>query len=276
MLFCAQLIALLKYCPWPKKNIFQHLRRAKRTGEKSFIVLVDPDKVSPNVFQRLLDLANQAKIDFFFVGGSLLVRDQLDFCLDQIGRHTSIPSILFPGNAFQINDKADGILFLSLISGRNPEFLIGQHVIAAPYLKKSELEIIPTAYILIDGGAPTSVTYMSNTTPIPHDKPEIAVCTALAGEMLGLKLIYLDAGSGARKPVSLKTIEAVSKQVSAPLIVGGGIRTPERVLSNLEAGADAIVVGNAIEKEPGLLLEMAEAVHGFNLKSKRVDVGFEE
>ena len=157
--------------------------------------------------------------------------------------------------------KADGILFLSLISGRNAELLIGKHVITAPYLKVSPLEILPTGYMLIDGGVPTTVSYISNTQPIPANKDDVALCTAVAGEMLGLKLMYMDAGSGAINPVSTSMIETVSQALDIPLIVGGGIRTPERAFANAQAGADVIVVGNAIEKEPSLLLEMAEAVH---------------
>jgi phosphoglycerol geranylgeranyltransferase len=152
---------------------------------------------------------------------------------------------------------------LSLISGRNAEMLIGKHVVAAPLLKASGLEIISTGYLLIDPGHPTSVSYMSNTTPIPHDKNDIALCTALAGEQLGLKLIFLDAGSGARVPVSKSMTFEVSKTISVPLIVGGGIKTPEKALENCLAGADVIVVGNSIEKNQHLLAEMSDAIHSF-------------
>jgi putative glycerol-1-phosphate prenyltransferase len=152
-----------------------------------------------------------------------------------------------------------------LISGRNPEYLIGQHVIAAPLLKQSNLEILSTGYMLVDSGQQTTVSYISNTTPIPNDKADIAVCTAMAGEMLGQKLIYLDGGSGAMYPVSPKMIQKVSKNISLPLIVGGGINSPEKATEALEAGADIIVIGNAFEKNPALLSEIAEAVHSFNL-----------
>jgi putative glycerol-1-phosphate prenyltransferase len=159
--------------------------------------------------------------------------------------------------------RADGILFLSLISGRNAELLIGNHVIASPYLKVSPLEILPTGYMLIDGGIPTTVSYMSNTRPIPSNKEDIAVCTAIAGELLGLKLMFMDAGSGAQTPVSEDMIEAVSGAISIPLIVGGGISSPEKALANLEAGADVIVVGNAIEENPQLIMDIGKAIHGF-------------
>lgn len=247
-----------------EKGIYQSLKKAKTKGEKKFIVLIDPDQVRLGNIDRILQAAAEAKIDMFFVGGSIIMDNALELCLHQIKQQTNIPAILFPGNSFQINNHADGILFLSLISGRNPELLIGKHVITAPYLKESNLEIISTGYILIDGGAPSAVSYMSNTTPIPADKADIAACTAMAGEMLGLKLVYLDAGSGAQMPVSEKMIKAVSSAISIPLIVGGGVKTPEKAIADLKAGADILVVGNAIEKNPALIKEISEAVHSFN------------
>jgi phosphoglycerol geranylgeranyltransferase len=209
--------------------------------------------------RQALELAAECGVDYFFIGGSLVVNNMLDDVLNDIKKQCDIPMILFPGNSFQLSYRADALLFLSLISGRNPELLIGQHVISAPFLKMSPLEIISTGYILIDGGVMTSVQYMSNTYPIPAHKDDIAVCTALAGEMLGLKLMYMDAGSGAKNPISESMIENVSGAVSVPLIVGGGIRTPEKVAANLRAGADLVVVGNAIEKDPVLIKEMVLA-----------------
>ena len=240
------------------------LREAKTKGRKQFAVLVDPDKITIPRLEQLIEMAVDASIDYFLVGSSLLLRDGLDACLAMIKRQCTIPRILFPGNALQLSNQADGILLLSLISGRNPELLIGQHVIAAPYLRQSGLEILPTGYMLIDGGVPTSVSYMSNTTPIPRDKKDIAQCTAMAGEMLGLQLIYLDAGSGARHAIKPEMIEAVSRAVHTPIIVGGGIRSPESAQSAARAGADLIIVGNAIEKNPGLLAEMTQSVHDLN------------
>ena len=178
--------------------------------------------------------------------------------------HSDIPVILFPGSNLHIDPSADAILLLSLISGRNPDFLIGQHVVAAPILKKSRLEILPTGYMLIESGKPTTVSYISNTMPIPYDKPEVAACTAMAGEMLGLRLIYLDAGSGAQRPVSPRTITAVRKSVEIPIIVGGGITTPQAAEDALQAGADVIVIGNGIEKDPNLLVEVSERVNTYN------------
>ncbi|MEI6412319.1 MAG: geranylgeranylglyceryl/heptaprenylglyceryl phosphate synthase [Bacteroidota bacterium] len=246
------------------KGIYTGLLEAKKQGEKKFVVLLDPDKLRLNKLEQTLDLALECGVDYFFIGGSLVVNNMLDNLLASIRQRCDIPMILFPGNSFQLSYRADAILFLSLISGRNPELLIGQHVISAPFLKMSPLEIISTGYMLIDGGVQTSVQYMSNTYPIPAAKDDIAVCTALAGELLGLKIIYLDAGSGAQNPVSESMIEAVSGAVQVPLIVGGGIRTPEKVAANMKAGADMIVVGNAIEKDPILIREMAAAARQSN------------
>ena len=228
---------------------------------KKLAVLIDPDKPSDAQILSMVEKANAADVDFFFVGGSLLVTDSLDHCIRLIKEHSKIPVLIFPGNSLQISKYCDGFLLLSLISGRNPEMLIGRHVIAAPYLKLYGNEIIPTGYMLIDSGKATSVTYMSDTTPIPHDKDDIAVCTALAGEMLGLKLIYLEAGSGAAMPVSTSMISKVRQMVGLPLIVGGGIKTPEMAAEAAKAGADVIVIGTAFEKEPELLNKFAEAIH---------------
>ena len=170
--------------------------------------------------------------------------------------------ILFPGNNYQLCEEADALLLLSLISGRNPEYLIGQHVVAAPLIKESGIEAIPTGYLLIDGGKISTTSYITQTVPIPADKPDVAVATALAGEQLGLKLIYLEAGSGAANPVSAEMISAVKKNVSLPLIVGGGIRSGAQAEAACQAGADIIVVGNILEKAPELLMELSLAVHG--------------
>ena len=247
------------------KQIYTSLVSAKKEGQKKFVVLVDPDKLSLRNLEKTIELAAEASVDYFFIGGSLIVNNMLDETLKKIKTVApDIPLILFPGNAFQLSYRADGLLFLSLISGRNAELLIGKHVITAPYLKMSPLEILPTGYMLVDGGKATTVSYISNTSPIPANKDDIALCTAMAGEMLGLKLIYLDAGSGALNPVSESMIENVSGATSVPVIVGGGIRTPDKALANVKAGADVVVVGNAIEKDPSLIKEMAEAVHSLN------------
>ncbi|MBK6929683.1 MAG: geranylgeranylglyceryl/heptaprenylglyceryl phosphate synthase [Saprospirales bacterium] len=244
-------------------KLYSNLLAAKNEGEKRLAVLIDPDKLRLRRLEQTLDLAVECGVYYFFIGGSLVVNNQLDAVLSGIRERCSIPLVLFPGNSFQLSYRADALLFLSLISGRNPELLIGQHVISAPFLKMSPLEIISTGYMLIDGGVQTAVQYMSNTYPIPADKNDIAVCTALAGELLGLKMIYLDAGSGAKKPVPESMIEAVRGAISVPLIVGGGIRTPEKAAASLRAGADLLVVGNAIEQNPGLIREMAAAVEQY-------------
>ena len=239
-------------------NIYNRL---SDTSKKKFVVLIDPDKPSNEQIIDIVKKSVQAGVDFFFVGGSLLTTDSLDNCIKLIKQHCDIPVLIFPGNSLQISKWCDGFLLLSLISGRNAEMLIGRHVIAAPYLKLYGNEIIPTGYMIIDGGKQTSVSYMSNTTPIPHDKDDIAMCTALAGEMLGLKLIYMDAGSGAVNPISAEMISKVKHTIEVPLIVGGGINTPEKAATAAKAGADIIVVGNALEKSTDRLSEFAEAIH---------------
>lgn len=242
-------------------RIYQSLTDRKRNRQKSFVVLVDPDKADDRSVDMLVASAVDAGVDYFFVGGSLVVSGYLSDCVQRIKKSCDIPVILFPGSPSQVTPHADALLYLSLISGRNPELLIGQHVVSAPFVKKSGLEIMSTGYMVVDGGAPTTVSYISNASPLPSDKADIAVCTAMAGEMLGMKLIYLDAGSGARRPVSQEMIAAVAENISIPLIVGGGMTDPEKVYLNCKAGADLIVVGNALEKDPSLIRDMAAAVH---------------
>jgi phosphoglycerol geranylgeranyltransferase len=250
-------------------TIFKTLRERFREGKKSIAVLVDPDKVEdPARLLHLINLASENCVDFFFVGGSLVTSPNLSEVVKKIKDNVSIPVVLFPGNSIQIDPSADALLFLSLISGRNPELLIGQHVIAAPILKNTRLEIIPTGYILINSGKLTSVAYISNTMPIPDDKYSLAACTAMAGEMLGLQMIYLDAGSGAEKEISSKMISTVRKAVNIPLIVGGGINTARKAINALEAGADLIVIGNALEKDPDLLTEVSEKIYEWNKVQK--------
>ena len=244
-------------------NIYKNITKNKKQNKKSFALLIDPDKQDKKQISSIIKKAENAKTDYFFVGGSLLTNDSLDLCLDTIKKESNIPVILFPGNAMQVNDKADGILFLSLISGRNADMLIGKQVITAPILRQSSLEVLPTGYILVDSGKPTTVSYMSNTTPIPADKDTVAGCTAMAGEMLGLKLIFMDGGSGAKKPISENMIKTVRNAVNTPLIIGGGISSGEKAISNCKAGADIIVVGNAIEKDKSLINEIASAIHSY-------------
>ncbi len=250
----------------PKKtNIYQLLQQNQLQSLKQLAVLIDPDSIeSEDELVKILSLCSIAKVDFILVGGSLITNGFWDKCIEIIKLQTNIPLLLFPGNIMQTHSKADAILFLSMISGRNPDLLIGKHVLAAPLLKKSGIEIIPTAYMIVDGGNLTSVMYMSNTTPLPHDKNNIAACTAMAGDMLGLKLTYMDAGSGALNPISASMITEVKSQINGPLFIGGGIRTQEQAIAACQAGADVIVVGNAFEKNPDLIFSLTQAVHSLN------------
>jgi putative glycerol-1-phosphate prenyltransferase len=242
-------------------SIYKTILAKKAKHQKQFALLIDPDKTDAAKLNLLLKTAQKSAADYIFIGGSFLTNDSFCNCVRFVKDSCDIPVILFPGSNLQICHDADAILFLSLISGRNPEMLIGNHVIAAPYLQKSPIEIISTGYLLIDSGRTTTAVYMSNTTPIPYEKDDIAGYTALAGEMLGMKMIYADAGSGALKPVSESMISSVSKNISIPLIAGGGIRTPEQAVKACKAGADIIVVGNAIEKNSKLITSISAAIH---------------
>ncbi len=245
-------------------NLIQELYRRKEEGIKSFVLLIDPDKFEEVQAEKLDKLGAFQQIDFLFVGGSLINGSSMGQAIELLKNYTSLPIIIFPGSNMHIAHNADAILFLSLISGRNPEFLIGQHIIAAPFLKKSKLEILSTGYMLIESGRATTVSYISHTSPIPHDKPEVAACTAMAGEMLGMKLIYADAGSGAEKAVSAKMIQAIRKSINTPLIIGGGIRSGATAEAILKAGADVIVVGNAAEENPALIAEIHQCLQRMN------------
>lgn len=228
--------------------------------EKQLAVLIDPDKQSPEQLEQTAKISQKAGVDLLFVGGSLLTSDMLYHCVRTLKENSDIPVVLFPGNTYQIARNADAMLFLSLISGRNPDMLIGMHVLAAPYIKLSGLETIPTGYMLIDSGKPTAVSYMSNSFPIPNDKKDIAACTAMAGEMLGLKLIFMDAGSGAQNSIPEQMISFVKQSIEVPLIIGGGIRDAEKLNSVFVAGADIAVVGNRFEENPELIIDFAEVV----------------
>ncbi|MCK5856085.1 MAG: geranylgeranylglyceryl/heptaprenylglyceryl phosphate synthase [Bacteroidales bacterium] len=229
--------------------------------QKKFALLIDPDKCGDDDITARIEGANQAGVDFIFVGGSLMTEKNLEKCLSIIRSNTTIPLILFPGNGSHIHPNADAVFFLSLISGRNADLLIGNHVHAAPLIRKMKLETIATGYILVESGRLTTAQYMSGSLPIPHDKPDVAMATAIAGEMLGLKAIYMDAGSGAQTPISEKMIKQVKANISVPLIIGGGIRDIDAAEKAARAGGDIIVVGNAIEEKPDLIKEFAEAIH---------------
>lgn len=240
-------------------TVLQQLQSLKQNGKHGFAVLIDPDKIAPSKMEQFAELCNDALVDFLFIGGSLVLQHQIDLCISTFKKNSNIPVLLFPGNPAQVTPEADALLYLSLISGRNAELLIGQHVVSASMVRHSGLEILSTGYMVIDGGIPTTVSYMSHAHPIPSDKSDIALCTAWAGEMQGKHLIYMDAGSGARQPISEDMIRKVSSNINIPLIVGGGINTTEKVATNCRAGADLIVVGNAIEKDSSMIKELCAA-----------------
>lgn len=240
-------------------KVYGQLQDLKLRDASAFAVLADPDKISVNDMRYLAELCNDARVDFLFIGGSLLMAHQLDASIQAFKAESEIPVVLFPGSPAQVTPYADALLYLSVVSSRNAELLIGQHVVSAPVVKASGLEVISTGYMIIDGGAPTTVSYMSNSAPIPSNKPEIALCTAWAAEMQGKHVLYMDAGSGATHPVSTEMIKKVSAHTSIPLITGGGIHTPEKVYANCQAGANVIVVGNAIERDPLLIRELCQA-----------------
>ncbi len=223
-------------------------------GDKSIALLLDPDKASGTSLLRILEAAEKGKPDFIMTGGSITF-NEIDNLINTIKEHCSIPVVLFPGNLLQLTQKADIILLLSLISGRNPELLIGNHVIAAPFLRNVREKLVSVGYILISCGNRTSVEYISQTEAIPSDKTDIVVATALAGEMLGLKMIYLEAGSGAVNSVPIDIVKSVRDNISIPLAVGGGIRDEKQVNDIFSAGANLIILGNGCEKNPGLLID---------------------
>jgi len=227
------------------------------TKNKQLAILIDPDKIRD--LKKLLDLVhkiNLLKPAFIFVGGSTVNAVDFKNCITLLKENSTIPVVIFPGSHIQIDKKADAILFLSLISGRNPDFLIGHQVEAAHKLKQLDIEIIPTAYMLIDGGKSSSVAYVSQTSPIPADQISIAVNTAIAGELMGMKTVFMDAGSGALNSVSLDMIKKVSENITVPLIVGGGLKTIQDVEDTLNAGASVAVIGNRIEENIDFLLDL--------------------
>jgi putative glycerol-1-phosphate prenyltransferase len=219
---------------------------------KKFAVLIDPDKHDEISLPQLTESVNNSMADFILIGGSL-ISELLDEKIKLIKTITDKPIVLFPGSVLQLSSQADGILLLSLISGRNPEFLIGNHVVAAPFLKKSGLEIIATGYMLIDGGEATSVEYVSNTRPIPAHKIDIAIATAQAAELLGMQCIYLEAGSGAANHVPFKMVKEIRKSIDIPIIVGGGINSAEIVNQMYQSGANMVVTGTAFETDSRLV-----------------------
>ncbi len=224
--------------------------------KKRIAVLIDPDNRNFGQLEVLINLCNKAPIDLFLVGGSILNEGTIEETIDFIKSRSTIPVIIFPGPSQQICNKADAILWLSLISGRNADLLIGRHVEASFKLKASKLESIPTGYMLIDGGKPTTASYISFTQPLPQNKPMLAAATALAAEQLGLKLIYLDAGSGAQNCVPSSIVKSVSTHCNLPIIVGGGLKTKEDIERAFVAGANMVVLGTVLENNPEVLHEL--------------------
>ena len=233
-------------------SILQHITESKKTGKKLLAILLDPDKVNIENIAALAKKINK-KVDFIFVGGSTVSEGVTDNLVRSLKKQSSLPIVIFPGDHTQITNDADAILFLSLLSGDNPEYLINQQIKSVPLLHKSQLEIIPTGYILINGGSETSVQKVSNTRPIDNTNVELAVNTAVAGMYMGKQLIYLEAGSGARNPIPISMIKKVSESLTIPLLVGGGIRTQHQLENAFKNGADVVVIGTAFEENNELL-----------------------
>ena len=245
-------------------KVLNKIQAQKVEQKKGFAVLIDPDEYKQGNLANIVEKAHVGKVDYFFVGGSLVMGTEIEDCIQELKSLTDIPVLLFPGSIHQVTPSADALLFLSLLSSRNADLLIGKHVEIAPILAKMDLEVLPTAYMLVDGLQQTTVSYISNSNPIPADKPKIAQATALAGQMLGFKLLYLDSGSGAKQKVSNEMLKAVSSCTHLPIIVGGGIKTPEAAAQSCIAGADIVVVGNAIENDSELIIDIAQAIHSLN------------
>ncbi len=244
-------------------KIYKYLLDTIANKGGAYLILIDPDRIEEEKLPLFIRNCEQAGADGFLIGGSLMVNSKFDEFLEKVKIATNLPAIIFPGSVNQISRIADAILYLSVVSGRNAEHLIGKHVLAAPIIKGKGIEPISTGYVLIESGTTTTVQYMSGTSPIPRDKPEIAAATALAAEYLGMKLIYLEAGSGAQISVPEKVIKAVAGQCSVPIIVGGGITSPESVRQKMESGANIIVTGNFFEDENNweIIKDFASAVH---------------
>mgnify|MGYP005840938383 CR=1 FL=1 len=243
--------------------IYNQLLETVESRGGAYFVLIDPDAKSPEDLESFTRQISDSGADAILVGGSLLIHAQYDEKIQAIKRNASIPVILFPGSLRQLSEYADALLFLSLISGRNPNYLINDQVLAAPMVKKLGLEPISTAYMLMESGRTTTAQFMSNTQPIPVEKPDIAIAHALAAQYMGMKTVYLEAGSGAEYPVPVEVIQGVSHYADIRVIVGGGIRTPEEAQKRVRAGASFIVTGNVLEKDGNehLMTEFADAIH---------------
>lgn len=243
--------------------IYNRIQEIIKKKGAAYFILIDPDKLSIDKTEKFVKHCEQSGVDGFFIGGSLMIDGDLNASIKAIKKNCNVPVIIFPGSVNQLSPNADAVLYLSLISGRNAEHLIGKHVQAAQTIKKYGLEPISTGYMLIESGQTTTAEYISFSKPIPRNKPEIAAVTALAGQYLGMKLIYLESGSGADNSVPEEMIQLVSKQIDIPLIVGGGIRTPEEAWKKVNAGANIIITGNFFENENNwnLVSDFASSIH---------------
>jgi putative glycerol-1-phosphate prenyltransferase len=245
------------------ESVYDFLLRTARKRGAAFVVLVDPDRLDVDSLPAFCERCAEAGVDAFFVGSSILRRADFDHFCVHLRKSTTVPTIGFPGSIAQVSSELDAILFLSIVSGRNAEYLFGQHVHAAPVIRRLGVEAIPTAYMLVESGATTTAQYMSHSLPLPANKPDVAAATALAAEMLGMRMLFTDAGSGAPSPVPIEIIRAISETCTSPIVVGGGLRTPEAVRERAEAGASVIVIGNAVEhrSDVGYLTELGFAAH---------------
>lgn len=245
-----------------KETIFNYLLSVKEEKGAGYIVLIDPDKNSEKYLEEKISKINECGVDAIFVGGSLILDNNCEKRVKMIKSLSKLPIIFFPGGISQLNKYYDAMLFMSILSGRNPHYLIGEQVIAAPIVKDLDIETIPTGYLIIDGGSNSSVQFMSGSNPIPTEKPDILVAHALAAQYLGKKIIYLESGSGAKNPIPNHLIEAVKRYIDIPIIVGGGIRTPKSAYEKVQAGASFVVTGSIIEDDDtNLINEFADAIH---------------
>lgn len=245
-----------------KHKLLQLLDDRRKRGHKSLAILIDPDKTAQ--VNELLRMCGNYPPDLFLVGSSFRGDEGMRNCIDKLRKHSDVPVALFPGNMNQVVSDADALLLLSVISSRNAELLIGKHVEASIHVKQSGLEVIPTGYILVESGSLTTVQYISQSLPVPRTKPELAAATALAGEQLGMKIIYLEAGSGADNTVPGNMISAVKNIIEIPLFTGGGIKSPDQLHECYTAGSDVAVVGNALENNPSLLSDLVRTRDTFN------------
>ena len=265
-LLCLKLLKNLLYNlkeDMENNKVYNYLLDVKEKRGGGFLVLIDPDKTESNNYLSLAESAKESGVDALLVGTSFMLQTNFSEVVKEIKSKTEVPVIIFPGSFAQITPHADAILFSSLISGRNSTYLIDEQVKGAPIVKQCGIEPISTGYMLIESGSMTSVQYISNTNPIPREKYDIACAHALAAEYMGMKLAYLEAGSGASQSVPCEMIQAVASYINIPIITGGGLKTPEACASRIEAGASFVVVGNSLEinRNKNYIYELTQAVH---------------